>query len=162
MQKLTKEESLILSAKPCEAKDNTSIKWPTVDEWTLPKKHTMFKEKKIKRLDHIRKMPKPRKRNKSLTGRTKNLILMRANYQCEKCGRHEKKSSMSITKRDKNHLHIHHINWDDTDNDASNLAVLCTKCHGKIHSYMIKNVGRYLFYLWMDGKTVRQVEREGV
>lgn len=39
---------------------------------------------------------------------------------------------------------VHHIDSDRTNNDLSNLQVLCKKCHQKIHTTRDITTGRYI------------------
>ena len=63
------------------------------------------------------------KKEYTLSTKFKNELKIRRGYKCEKCGKVTVKSD----------LEIHHVNHNEGDNSVSNLMVLCTKCHKKIH-----------------------------
>lgn len=51
-----------------------------------------------------------------------SLLYERARHYCEVCGMYF------------NHLHIHHINEDPSDNRVENLLAVCPNCHDEIHN----------------------------
>jgi len=50
-------------------------------------------------------------------------VLERDNDTCQKCGSTEQ-------------IHIHHIDWDEDNNDLDNLVLLCNSCHQKLHLHV--------------------------
>lgn len=64
----------------------------------------------------------------------RNYMLKRAHYKCEKCGWGEKNPYTG-----KYVLEIHHKDGDYTNNDESNLEVLCLNCHGMTKNYKSRN-----------------------
>jgi hypothetical protein len=68
------------------------------------------------------------------------LILKRDKYSCQICG--------YIPTIKKNN-HVHHIDYDRSNSDDSNLITLCASCHGKtntknMHSYWTKHLRQIL------------------
>jgi len=55
-----------------------------------------------------------------------NNLKQEQNYICQYCG-----SSYQYKKK----IHVHHIDFNKSNNDKSNLIVLCDKCHHKSHYY---------------------------
>lgn len=53
--------------------------------------------------------------------RTHNAILLRDNYECQKCG------------NTNNNLIVHHIDGNDYNNTFDNLITLCNNCHLNLH-----------------------------
>ena len=47
-------------------------------------------------------------------------ILERDDYVCRLC-------------RNEDNLHVHHINWERTCNEETNLVTLCRTCHNAVH-----------------------------
>jgi len=67
----------------------------------------------------------------------RKIVMERDNYKCRACGKWYD---------GKNKMHVHHIieleNFDSLDeaNNIHNLALVCWKCHKKIHSGEIENI----------------------
>lgn len=55
------------------------------------------------------------------------------NYTCEKCG------YQAASMFDRRFIHVHHIDGDKLNNDASNLQCLCIRCHANIDDRHRKN-----------------------
>lgn len=53
--------------------------------------------------------------------------LERDNYTCQKCRKKLKLGDRTIN--------IHHIDFDETNNDLRNLILLCASCHRKVHRF---------------------------
>ena len=58
-------------------------------------------------------------------------VLERDGGICQKCGKKE--------------AHLHHIDWDKTNNIAENLIVLCNSCHTTTHRWIPIRLRRELF-----------------
>lgn len=69
------------------------------------------------------------------TDKLKESIRQRDNYRCQN-GTCKKKPQ----KKDK--LEVHHINWDKTNHEHSNLISVCTSCHMSIHRKSQKMIRR--------------------
>ena len=54
----------------------------------------------------------------------RKLVCKRDGFKCMECGR---------SSNTRNFLQVHHIDYDVTNNDLSNLITLCNVCHGKIN-----------------------------
>jgi len=63
------------------------------------------------------------KYGKKFNGALKNKIRYRDNYTCQDCGITERQTEKA--------LHIHHIDFDKSNNKPNNLIALCASCHGK-------------------------------
>ena len=51
----------------------------------------------------------------------RSIVLMKAGFKCEKCG-------------EKEHLHIHHLNYSTVFNESlKDLVLLCRECHKEQH-----------------------------
>lgn len=68
-------------------------------------------------------------------------ILEKDNYTCQKCG----------SKKD---IHIHHIDWNENNNDFENLIVLCNSCHRKLHSFIPLKYRKTIFEEWLKGNSI--------
>ena len=77
------------------------------------------------------------------TNSIKDYLIKKNGHQCEICNLIEW-NSQSIP------LDIHHINGDSSDNNLSNLIILCPNCHRQTDNYGFKNFGNPL------GKEIRQ------
>ena len=113
-----------------------------------------YKEYYLKNIERIRQYNRERwqkKKNElkkrkiqSLYGENGIKCLLRDNNQCQKC-------------HSKIHLHIHHIDWNNKNNDLENLIILCRKCHMSITHYQNKddipvNLRIKWFNEWMKNK----------
>jgi hypothetical protein len=54
----------------------------------------------------------------------RKLVYKRDNYECQECGVHCRQEG-------KDKIQCHHIDYDITNNDLSNLITLCASCHCK-------------------------------
>ena len=59
-------------------------------------------------------------------GKLREIILERDNHTCSKCGA-------------KDTLLVHHTDWDDRNNELSNLLTLCEACHCVLHIAGVEN-----------------------
>lgn len=71
-------------------------------------------------------------------------ILEEDNYACRKCG-------------STNRIGIHHIDWNDTNNEFENLVVLCDSCHQKLHLFIPLQFRKPVFEGWLIGNAEVQV-----
>lgn len=58
----------------------------------------------------------------------RKITYKRDSYKCQECG---VKCVDKKSKNTKNVIQCHHIDYDTTNNDLSNLITLCASCHGK-------------------------------
>ena len=65
---------------------------------------------------------------------TRQIIREMYNKKCAYCG-------------SKNKLHIHHINYDSSNNAISNLCLLCAECHSDLHP---QNKRKILRWSWFE------------
>ena len=65
------------------------------------------------------------------------MVLERDNYMCVKCG-------------SKKRICIHHIDWDENNNALNNLVLLCSSCHGKLHSFIPPRLRKQIFEEWVS------------
>ena len=64
------------------------------------------------------------------------MVLERDNYTCIKCG-------------SKKRISIHHIDWNENNNTLDNLVLLCSSCHGKLHSFIPQRLRKQIFEEWI-------------
>lgn len=116
--------------------NNLERRRATVKKWWVENRESLLAKRKAY---HARPENKERDRRNRLLrkyGNNSLLALQRDNYVCRKCG-----SASRIA--------IHHIDWDKTNNELSNLITLCSKCHAKLQSFAPANLRRLLFEEWM-------------
>ena len=65
---------------------------------------------------------------KEFNSRIKEIIKMKSNYTCEKCGMYY----LECKEKYKKDLNIHHKDFDKSNCDLNNLQALCVKCHNTI------------------------------
>jgi hypothetical protein len=56
----------------------------------------------------------------------KDAIRKRDDYTCQSCG----STNEEYSQKHKHKVHVHHIDYDEKNNDPFNLISLCAKCHG--------------------------------
>jgi len=111
------------------------------------KKHLSDINKGKKRTEEsIEKFKETVKKNGSFVGNRNSMYtngissmnrkLKREVKNCEECG----VDLSSVKFRD---IHVHHIDKDRSNNDRSNLKVVCVKCHMKTHEELGDRRGRY-------------------
>lgn len=64
-------------------------------------------------------------------GNYRKKALSHYNHKCNRC-----KTQSSLV--------VHHIDEDRTNNNISNLEILCKKCHQKHHENRCKDTGKYM------------------
>lgn len=74
-------------------------------------------------------------RDKSRFGVSRNIILERDNWQCQKCGMTQEAHFVIFNRS----LDMHHIDGEgrgkqNPNNDIDNIISLCTRCHTKFHN----------------------------
>ena len=114
-------------------RENNPEKWQEVQKRWLENHPNAKKEyrnkpevKERQRINHlIRKY-----------GEVALVVLERDNYTCQKCGKKE--------------AHIHHIDWDKTNNIPENMIVLCNSCHRVLHLWIPVELRRIIFERWMQ------------
>ena len=72
-------------------------------------------------------------------------IKQKRDWTCEECGFRPKNDEQ------KRFIHLHHINANKTDNQETNLKVLCIKCHANVDKYhnRIKNTKDYKKFIYL-------------
>ena len=63
--------------------------------------------------------------------------MVECNHACQKCGSMKR-------------VAIHHIDWNPENNTYDNFAVLCAKCHAKLHFWIPERLRRDIFNEWMS------------
>ena len=66
----------------------------------------------------------------------KDIVLLKANFACEICGRKPKTNSIYGSNKviiELKHFRVHHQDQNKSNNCLSNLIFVCMKCHGKLH-----------------------------
>lgn len=81
---------------------------------------------------------KPRGKYPGNWDRIKSLVLDRARYRCEICGRvpdNFKKNyrPSNYDNFDTRQFRVHHKDLNKSNNSLSNLIYLCKRCHGELH-----------------------------
>ena len=87
------------------------------------KKHTMETKKKIQSYHYIGGISIHTGYGIDFTRELKEQIKQRDNYRCQECGCSYLESK----------LHIHHIDYDKTNNVIGNLITLCNRCNSKVN-----------------------------
>lgn len=87
-----------------------------IPQWKKIIRH-VFDERVLKESKKIKKSRKP------ITAKERRNALAKQDGICAYCGR-----------RHRGRIHIHHKNFDRTDNRPRNIQALGEKCHGRLHS----------------------------
>jgi hypothetical protein len=75
-------------------------------------------------------------------------------HQTKKCG----ENAAKVLDRDDNRcvkckattrLAIHHIDWNEDNNELNNLVVLCVRCHSKVHLFVPERLRKKVFEEWV-------------
>jgi hypothetical protein len=93
-----------------------------VDAFTIP----VFKEKFFSGI-------LKRKKKEEISGDTSSIVLKRANYKCQNCGKPGRR--------------IYHMDRDKSNNDIHNLLCLCDKCVAKVKNNAISSDSIYFMRL---------------